>query len=44
MGLLDEVLKRIIEWIVRADIETNFKIQWVYNDKLGVGYFVKSSL
>lgn len=30
MGNLDELLKKMSEWLIRADIEQSFRIEWVY--------------
>jgi hypothetical protein len=31
IGLIDEVLRRLCEWVVRAEIEAEYKIKWVYD-------------
>lgn len=43
IGILDDVLKKFTEWMIRADIETAFKLKWVYNEELKVAYVVKTS-
>jgi hypothetical protein len=44
IGIMDEVLKKLTEYIIRADFDANFKLRWVYNENLGVGYITKTGM
>jgi hypothetical protein len=44
IGIMDEVLKKLTECIIRSDFDVNFKLRWVYNGSNGVAYITKTGI
>lgn len=44
IGIIEDILKRLVEMMLRTDAEAPFKIKWIYKPELKAAYFIKAPL